>query len=124
MFFFFVLFMVAFMITGALLNAFLLEKYYIFKSKDTFSILVSEVKTILSQKDNIQQKLGEIDRINGVSISVADRDRTILFTSFPQKIDDNNRLPKEIGQLIESNDKNIKKKRYIQSLKKIMSRQS
>jgi signal transduction histidine kinase len=96
------------MITGVLLNVFLLEKYYIYKSKDTFGMIVDEVKTTLSKKDNMQQKLEELDRTNGVSISVADKDYAVLFTSFPQKKDDSNRLPKEIEKLIEGTNKNIK----------------
>lgn len=109
MFVFFIIFMVAFMLTSVFLNVFLLEKYHIFKSKDTFSTVVKEVEAALSQNDKIQQKLEVIDRTEGVSISVADKNYTILFTSFPQKKGDSNRLPKEIEKLIEGTNKNIKK---------------
>ena len=104
----FAVMMVAFVVCGILLNVFMLEKYYILKNKAIFNSVSAEVVTALSNGDDVQRIIEEIDRSDGISVTIANRNMINEHTSFPQK-KDNNHLPKEIEELIKGSNKNIKK---------------
>lgn len=94
--------MIGSIVISILLNAVLLEKYYIFKNK---SILEGYALQINAEMDNGLKDLvpfiEELDRENAVAITVADESLIILASSyFPQK--ESNSVPKEIETMITS----------------------
>lgn len=104
-FVFFVIFMGIFMLSSVCLNILFLEKFYVIKNKDLLSVQALEIQQyIMIQDGNFQKKIEAIDRTEGISVSIADEDYKVLMTSYPMKRD-NNKIPKEIEQLIERNNK-------------------
>ncbi len=96
-----------FALFGILLNVFMLEKYYIFKNESIMDSVASDVRWILENGQDIQGCIEDIDRDESVSITIADEKFRIQYSSFTRK-KDNNRVPKEIKELILENNKNIK----------------
>jgi signal transduction histidine kinase len=93
--------MIVLLLVNVGMNGFLLEKYYLYQTKFTFGDLTAEIQSNIDTGNQVEQKLDEIDRENGVSIIVADKNYQILFKSAPPKVNENKRLPKEIETLIE-----------------------
>lgn len=93
--------MMVLLLANVAMNGFLLEKYYLYQTKFAFKDLVGKIETVVETGDQVEQKLDEIDRDNGVSVMVADKDYQIGFKSTPPKANENKRLPKEIEILIE-----------------------
>ncbi len=100
--------MASFVVCGVLLNILGLEKYYVLRSGDLFAAVASAVTATLATGGDVQRRLEEIDRAEGISISVADRAFNILYASFPQKKIPE-RLPKEIEDLIRNTRSNVKR---------------
>lgn len=101
LFILFAVFMTALIAVIILFNIFFLEKYYIFRSRQDFADCSKRIETILAGNLDVEKSLREIDHTEGFSITIANRDFTILNTSYPQE-DESTRLPREITDLIDS----------------------
>lgn len=101
----FVVFMVSLVLCSILLNALFLERYYIYKNRGVFvATNVSINEEYVRNIDNIADFINSIDRIEGISCIITDRNQNVKYNSFPQKSDpDAMRLPGEIEQLIFQN---------------------
>jgi two-component system, OmpR family, sensor histidine kinase VanS len=104
LFLFFMISIVAFAALSILLNLLFLEKFYIYRNKDIFASTRDQIVTAYRQKpDSILDVISQIDRMDGISCIISDRDMMIEFSSFPLKQDkDNLKLPSELEQLVRS----------------------
>lgn len=98
---------VAFAAFSVLLNLFFLEKYYIYKNREFFEAASKQIVAAYSHNPaEILDFINQIDRMEGISCIIADRNLMIEFSSFPLKQDKNsNRLPSELEQLVRSTQK-------------------
>jgi hypothetical protein len=82
LFLLFAIFMVSLVLCGILLNALFLQKYYIYKNKNTF---VETSKRIgdeyTNNTNNIEHYIDQIDRLDGISCTIADRNMNAIFNS-------------------------------------------
>lgn len=98
----FVVFMVTLVVCGVMLNALFLEQYYIYKNKSIFSETSKQIsEQYRLDKKKIENTIGSIDRMEGISCTIADKNLKVLYNSFPQKEGpDANLLPNEIERII------------------------
>lgn len=117
LFLIFLVFMVSLVAFGILLNGFFLEKYYIYKNEEIFVDISERIENeYASGKKNITNFIGEIDRVEGVSTIITDKNFTVKYNSFFQKGDPENlKVPGEVSQLVTANDYD-KSKGYIYSV--------
>ncbi len=103
--------MVSLVLCGILLNALFLERYYIYKNRDVFIETSQKIsEEYIHNKKNLSNFISLIDRMEGISCTIADRKLNIKFISYPQKSDpDAIRLPKEIEQLAVDNEMKLLK---------------
>lgn len=112
LFLLFVIFMISLVLCGILLNALFLERFYIYKNRNIFIETSKQISKEYSvNKKNISEFINIIDRINGTSCIVTDRNLNIKYNSFSKK----SVLPKEIEQLAVENDLKLYKT-YVYSI--------
>lgn len=109
LFLLFAIFMVLLVLCGILLNALFLQKYYIYKNKNIFVETGKRIDDeFINNRNNIEYYINQIDRLEGISCTIADRNSNAIFNSFPEKSGrDPARLPGEIEQLIRDNDEKL-----------------
>lgn len=103
----FSVFMVILVLSGILLNAFFLEKYYIYKSKGSFVEISNKISgEYNNNKKDLVNMINEIDRMEGISCTITDKNLNVEYNSVPEKYDsDSARLPGEIQSLAENSIK-------------------
>ena len=89
--------MAGLIISGILLQSFLLEKYYIYSSRALFASAAADIKA--ETPDSLQNAIEEIDRAEGISVMIADSKGMVQAASFSRKLE-NPRLPKGSADLI------------------------
>lgn len=103
----FSLFMLALVASGILLNALFLEKYYIYSNRSIFEKISQEIEKVYrDEPKGLMPLIESIDRMEGISTTIADKDLIIRFNSFATIANNNpDRLPLEIEELIRINGK-------------------
>lgn len=101
--------MVSLVLCGILLNALFLERYYIYKNRDVFIETSKKIsEEYVNNRKNIASFINLIDRVEGISCIITDRNQSVKYNSFPQKLGpDAMRLPGEIDQLIQKNENKL-----------------
>ena len=104
-------FMIAFVICGILFNMVFLEKYYIYKNKSIFTEASKNIANeYTNNRNNVLNYIDIIDRVEGISCTIADNNLEIKFNSYPQKAGvESQKLPNEIETLIKSNEASLSK---------------
>lgn len=90
-----------------LLNVFFLEKYYVIKNKESLSKIATNVINEMQTNSNFLGYIENLDRSEGVSIAVADRNYEIRYSSYAEKKNVKPRLPREQEELIVNKASNI-----------------
>ncbi|KZL93988.1 sensor histidine kinase [Clostridium magnum] len=113
----FSIFMVLLVLCGILLNAFFLERYYIYKNRAVFIETSKKIsEEYVNNRKNIANFINLIDRVDGISCIITDREQSVKYNSFPQKPGpDAMRLPGEIEQLALQNENKLLRK-YVYSV--------
>lgn len=117
LFLLFAILMVSVVFCGILLNALFLERYYIYKNKDIFIETSQKIsEEYIVNKKNISEFINEIDRIDGISCTITDKNLKMKYNSFPKKSGPGAlRLPKEIAELAKENELKLLKT-YVYSI--------
>lgn len=98
--------MVSLVLCGILFNALLLQKYYIYKNKRIFIEASRQIiEEFINNRKNFNYFIGQLDRVDGISCTITDKNRNVKLNSFPERPDQNAmRLPSEIEQMILKNE--------------------
>ncbi|WP_105615309.1 sensor histidine kinase [Vallitalea okinawensis] len=96
---FFVL-MAVFTLCNVLLNELFLEDYFIFKNKKYLLSEKIQIEKFLNQKEDFSQYIVELDRDEGISTLVVDKDLQMLKSSNPMNPKDKSGIPAELEEII------------------------
>ncbi|PKM86363.1 MAG: hypothetical protein CVU87_12285 [Firmicutes bacterium HGW-Firmicutes-12] len=100
--------MIAFVFCNILLNTVFLEKYYIYKNKDVLRNASQRIREEYKNNHNeeIEAMLKEIDRLEGINITISDRNMILRYSSFSQTPSSPpGRVPGEIEKILRVNEK-------------------
>jgi two-component system sensor histidine kinase VanS len=105
LFLIFLLFMVGFVSCSILLNLLFLERYYISQNKGLFIAQARNVaKQYSNDRNELESLLGEIDRVNNISLMITNQQNEIVVSSFPPRRGLRpTKVPPEIEELIQEN---------------------
>lgn len=94
--------MAIFILLGLLMNSIFLEKYYIYKNRNLFDDIRTEISTTFAEHPSqINDSIGTLDRVNGVSITMTDSSRVVKYHSYGSRQQNGvQKLPKAIEDLI------------------------
>ncbi len=92
------------MFVSVALNVLFLERFYVIKNRDLLREQAMVVQKKMADVVDFQTEIEAIDRAEGISISVATMDYTLIYTSYPLK-GTTDKIPKEIEQLIQKNSR-------------------
>lgn len=112
LFLIFTIFMVALIGLGILLNSIFLESYYIYKNKNTFTMLSEKISDEYTKgKEDITDYINTIQNIDNITTIIADKKFNIKYASSKDNKDENQkRVPKEIEQSILENENKLSKR--------------
>lgn len=95
------LFSIALVLSGILLNALFLERYYIYKNKSILAETALQIsEAYVKDRRGVLPLMETIDRAEGINCTITDGEWIPRYNSFPQKQGpDSMRLPSEIEEL-------------------------
>jgi len=104
-------FMMTFVFCSILLNTLFLEKFYIYKNRAIFTKTADEIiEAYNSNVEAFKDYIKAIDRSEGMSIVISDKDNIIKYSSYPQKQEYGDvKLPGEIVEALKNNKINLNK---------------
>jgi two-component system, OmpR family, sensor histidine kinase VanS len=107
----FAVFMISLIFCGILLNVLFLERYHIYKNRDSFISVNKKIsEEYVNNRKNIATFISVIDRFEGISCIITDKNQRVIYNSFPHKFDpDTTRIPAEVEQLVRENSTKLLK---------------
>ena len=84
----FMSFAVVFVLASVLLNSLLLERYYVYRNEEVLARTGEAIaRTYARDPAVLPEYLRAIDRVDGISSTIVDRDLFVKYTSFPHPVD-------------------------------------
>lgn len=109
----FMLIMISLVLSGIVLNSIGLKSYYIYKNKSIFISLSEKIdKEYTDNKESSFEFITNIENLENINTTITDKNFNIEYNSVPtKKVSDQQqqRLPKEIEQIILDNKKKLLK---------------
>lgn len=109
LFLMFISLMAGFVVCSILLNTLFLENYYIYTSSSSFKQAANRINRAYDKgPGELDKLLKSIDRSEGISCAIYDKNQTLKYSSFPSSTT-SEKVPSEIEQLIRQDTKFIQK---------------